>query len=59
MSKIKCKQCGTILESKRIHDFVSCNCDNETFIDGGDVYMRAGGKNLDLIEVLSDSNSDN
>lgn len=50
MSKIKCLDCNTILESLTVHDFVKCNCENSTFIDGGFDYMRLGG--LDLSKIL-------
>jgi len=48
---IRCKICGTILESKFTHDFQQCECGN--FIDGGLSYQRCGG-NLDDIENLSE-----
>ena len=51
MSKIKCLKCGTILISEKRHDFKSCNCENESFVDGGGVYLRIGGKDLSLIEI--------
>ena len=49
VNKIQCLVCNTILESKHRHDFVSCNCENETFVDGGLAYQRTGGKDLDKI----------
>ena len=49
MSKIMCMSCEKILESKNRHDFNMCNCENETFVDGGNDYMRIGGKDLNLI----------
>ena len=55
MNKIRCLNCGTILESKSVHDFQSCGCDNQTFVDGGDEYMRCGGMDMTLIEVFTDS----
>ena len=54
MSKIKCRQCGSILVSKHINDFVSCGCKNQTFITGGDTDFRYGGNNRDVIEVIDD-----
>ena len=50
MSKIKCLNCNTILESTYTHDFQSCECPNGSFIDGGNSYMRFGCK--DITEVL-------
>jgi hypothetical protein len=29
-----------------------CECENQTFVDGGDVYVRVGGKELSKIQVL-------
>jgi len=57
MSKARCLGCNTVLESKHVHDWVTCGCENETFIDGGDDYWRAGGKDLSLIQYL-DENGD-
>lgn len=50
MSKIKCLECNTILESHRVHDFVECGCPNGSFLDGGDDYMRMGGVDLSKIK---------
>lgn len=43
MSKIRCLECDTVIESKSRHDFQRCPCGN-AFIDGGDDYVRAGCK---------------
>ena len=32
--KLKCLICGDIIESKSIHDLVSCKCES-CYIDGG------------------------
>lgn len=52
-SIIRCKKCNTILDSKHVHDFVQCKCDNHTFLDGGLDYQRMGGVDLSLIEVIA------
>lgn len=49
---VKCLVCNTVLESKHRHNFVQCNCENQSFTDGGLSYNRVGGKDLDLIENL-------
>lgn len=49
---VKCLVCGTILESKHQHNFVTCGCKNQTFTDGGLVYNRVGAVDLDLVENL-------
>ena len=54
MGRVKCLVCGKILESKTRHDFVSCWCENETFVDGGNDYTRIGGKDLNKIQILRD-----
>lgn len=48
-NRIRCKQCGEILESITTHDFVACKCFRESngqkgcFCDGGRSYLRHGG----------------
>lgn len=48
MSKAQCLECEDIIESKHRHDFVKCSC-GKSFLDGGDVYIRAGG-NIAIIQ---------
>ncbi len=52
MNKVRCKKCDTVLISRFRHDFQQCNCDNETFTDGGNDYKRYGGKESKYIELL-------
>lgn len=52
MNKVQCLKCNTILESKTVHDFQQCKCENYTFTDGGNEYQRIGGKDLKLIKIL-------
>ena len=54
MGKIQCLECDEILESKHRHDFVMCKCPNQTFVDGGDDYMRIGGVDMSKIQVIPD-----
>lgn len=42
MGKIKCLDCLDVIESTHRHDFVRCKC-GESFVDGGDAYLRVGG----------------
>ncbi len=49
--KLKCIECGQTLQSMHQHDFVQCDCDNQSFIDGGRVYCRIGAMNLSKVEV--------
>ena len=41
-NKIKCKNCGDIIESKRIHDLVYCSC-GSVAVDGGLEYLKRIG----------------
>jgi len=54
--KIKCLQCGQILESKFRHDFQQCDCSNETAVDGGKDYLRLSAINLNLIGIFVEKN---
>lgn len=36
---IKCKKCGDIIESKHVHDYVTCKC-GAVSVDGGHEYLR-------------------
>ncbi len=49
---VKCLPCNTIVESKHRHDFVMCQCHNETACDGGLEYQRTLAVDLSLIENL-------
>ena len=54
MGKIRCLVCNTVLESKFTHDFQQCNCENETFVDGGNDYMRVGEIDWNLVEIIKE-----
>jgi len=51
LNRIQCKNCGEVLTSYNSHDYKTCNCPNETMVDGGTVYQRYGGKDLDLVDT--------
>ena len=44
VNKIRCKNCGDIIESKTVHDFKTCKCGNVS-VDGGKEYLRRSFKN--------------
>jgi len=46
----KCKKCGDIIESRSVHDWVSCSC-GAIFVDGGHQYLRRGGEFVDIEEL--------
>lgn len=60
VNKAQCRLCNDIIESKSLHDFVSCSC-GEIHVDGGRHYLKRGAVNLEnLIElsVLSEEEED-
>lgn len=53
LNSVRCLECGEVLVSKSQHHYVQCHCENQTMTDGGNLYQRCGGKDLDKIENLS------
>lgn len=50
---VRCRQCGTVLQSLFRHDYKTCLCDNKTIADGGLSYIRFGGKDLKWVEPIA------
>lgn len=50
INAIQCKKCGDIIESKTVHDFVTCSC-GACSVDGGHEYLRRCGNLEDFIEL--------
>lgn len=57
-SKVKCLKCGVILESTHRHDYKTCDCENQTMVDGGSDYLRCGGKDMSLVGLWSAEDKD-
>lgn len=55
--KIKCLICDDIIESKSVHDLVSCKCAN-CYIDGGNEYLHFGGKDFSKILIIFDDGTE-
>lgn len=55
--KIKCLLCGDIIESKSVHNLVSCKCES-CHIDGENNYLRFGGKDFDKILIIFDDGTE-
>ena len=59
-NKIQCKHCGEIIESKHIHEFVTCKCETCS-VDGGHYHLSRSYKNsptedyIELSEVVEDN----
>ena len=53
MNIVVCGNCKEILVSKFTHDYKTCKCENRTMVDGGNDYVRAGGKDLSLVHAFT------
>jgi hypothetical protein len=49
---VRCLRCKMILVSFDRHDYKTCHCPNKTMVDGGHDYLRCGGVDLNLVQVL-------
>lgn len=49
---IRCKRCGSVVESVSRHDYETCEC-GRCSVDGGHDYHRVGALDLNDIEDLS------
>ncbi|MBO5143123.1 MAG: hypothetical protein J6C46_09115 [Clostridia bacterium] len=52
-NKIQCKHCGEIIESKHVHNFVTCKCET-CAVDGGHWHLSRSFRNSpeeDYIEL--------
>jgi hypothetical protein len=56
-NKAQCKKCGDIIESKHVHDFVSCDC-GEISVDGGHDYLKRSAYDFDNVIELSEVTED-
>jgi len=54
LSTVRCLACGTVLVSRHVHDYRVCGCPQETMVDGGRSYLRWGGVDVRLVEILVD-----
>lgn len=46
LNSASCPQCNETLISHYTHNFVTCHCDNRFSVDGGNSYLKRGGKCL-------------
>ena len=53
LNSVKCLECNEVLVSKSQHHYVQCQCPNETATDGGNIYQRYMGRDLNKIGDLS------
>lgn len=49
---VQCLECEKILVSFNRHDYKVCGCPNNTMVDGGHDYFRAGGVDLSKVQPL-------
>jgi hypothetical protein len=48
-NQLTCDECNTTLISRYQHDYQYCGCGNQTFVDGGHAYFRAGARDLSRV----------
>ena len=53
LNSVRCLVCNEVLVSKSQHHYVQCQCPNGTATDGGLMYQRYMGRDLDKVENLS------
>lgn len=53
-NSIQCKECGDIIESTGVHDYVTCRC-GACAVDGGHEYLRRCFKSKDCYIELSET----
>lgn len=57
-AKVKCLKCGTILQSKHVHDFTTCECwlkkrgKYGLALDGGPYYLKMSVRSGTPYEVI-------
>jgi hypothetical protein len=56
-NRVKCLECGKIVESKNRHDFQACGCSNGVFCDGGFDYFRRGASRPSKMAIVLDDDS--
>ena len=49
---IRCLRCGQVIESKTVHDFVTCAC-GACSVDGGTEYLRRMAPSRDAFQELA------
>lgn len=47
-----CLSCGKILVSFSVHDYRTCDCENQAMVDGGSEYFRYGAVDFNLIQTI-------
>ena len=56
-NRARCRKCGDIIESRSVHDFVTCSC-GAIAVDGGTMYLRRAGSPADFEELSTFEDTD-
>jgi len=56
-NRAKCGDCGDIIESLHVHDYVKCSCEGIA-VDGGDSYFKCFARDWDKFIRLNDDDSE-
>lgn len=59
MTKVRCKNCGDIIESDGRGKWVQCSC-KKVYVDETEYYCRIGGnfEDWEIVEDVQDNNKD-
>lgn len=52
-NRIRCRECGDVIESYSVHDYVECSC-GKCAVDGGKEYLRRSFAYEGVYEELSE-----
>lgn len=52
-NRARCLVCKDVIESRTVHDFVTCRC-GAVSVDGGKAYLKRSAANLGNFEELSE-----
>lgn len=53
LNAAKCLHCGSVIQSRFRHEYVSCKC-GAVSVDGGTSYVKRGGEAGSWLDILTD-----
>ncbi len=53
-NRVQCLKCLRIIWSESRHDYRTCGCPQQTMVDGGLDYVRCGGVDLSMVNILTE-----
>ncbi len=56
-NRVKCLECGKVLESLHMKDYQECNCSNHAYTSGGTHYRRCGAMRPSSLAIVEEDDS--